>query len=67
MSVVYNGVGAHFRPMTREERAPVLARYGLSGRYIFTAARFEKCKNWRVCSRRSRGIAATSIPTAAWP
>jgi glycosyltransferase involved in cell wall biosynthesis len=45
MTVVYNGVGSHFRAMTPEERAPVLERYGLSGRYIFTAARFEKRKN----------------------
>lgn len=45
VSVVYNGVGAHFRPMAPEERSLILARYGLNGRYIFTAARFEKRKN----------------------
>ncbi len=45
MSVVHNGVGAHFRPMSAEERAPVLARYGIRGRYVFAAARFEKRKN----------------------
>jgi alpha-1,3-rhamnosyl/mannosyltransferase len=45
MSVVHNGVGSHFRPMTAEERAPILARYKLSGRYVFAAARFEKRKN----------------------
>ena len=45
MSVVHNGVGAHFQPMTAAERAPVLARYGISGRYVFAAARFEKRKN----------------------
>lgn len=45
MSVVHNGVGAHFRATTPEEQAPVLARYGLEGRYIFTAAAFEKRKN----------------------
>lgn len=45
MSVVHNGVGAHFRPMRAEERAPILARYGVGGRYVFAAARFEKRKN----------------------
>lgn len=45
MSVVHNGVGAHFRPMNAEQRAPVLARYGVGGRYVFAAARFEKRKN----------------------
>lgn len=45
LSVVHNGVGAHFRPMSAEERAPVLEKYGLGGRYVFAAARFEKRKN----------------------
>lgn len=46
MSVVYNGVGESFRATTAQERAPVLARYGLEGPYLFTAAAFEKRKNF---------------------
>jgi glycosyltransferase involved in cell wall biosynthesis len=45
LSVVHNGVGAHFRPVPQAEAAPVLRRYGLPERYVFCAARFEKRKN----------------------
>jgi glycosyltransferase involved in cell wall biosynthesis len=45
ISVVHNGVGAHFRPLTPAEAAPVLARHGIGGRFVFCAARFEKRKN----------------------
>ena len=45
MSVVHNGVAEHFRTTTEQERAPVLAKYGLDGSYLFIAAAFEKRKN----------------------
>lgn len=45
ISVVHNGVGAHFRPVPAAEAAPVLERHGLPARYVFCAARFEKRKN----------------------
>jgi glycosyltransferase involved in cell wall biosynthesis len=45
LSVVHNGVGAHFRPLDEEEAAPTLARYGITAPYVFCAARFEKRKN----------------------
>jgi glycosyltransferase involved in cell wall biosynthesis len=45
LSVVHNGVGAHFRPVPAAEAAPVLDRLGLTPPYVFCAARFEKRKN----------------------
>lgn len=45
LSVVHNGVGAQFQPTTPEQRAPTLLKYGLTGRYVLSAARFEKRKN----------------------
>jgi glycosyltransferase involved in cell wall biosynthesis len=45
ITVVHNGVGAHFRPIPPAEAAPVLARHGLPARFVFCAARFEKRKN----------------------
>ncbi len=45
ITVIHNGVGAHFRPVPTAESVPVRARYGLPERYVFCAARFEKRKN----------------------
>ncbi|MFN3643627.1 MAG: glycosyltransferase family 4 protein [Gemmobacter sp.] len=45
ITVVHNGVGAHFRPVPPAAAAPVLARHGLPARFVFCAARFEKRKN----------------------
>lgn len=45
ITVVHNGVAAHFRPVPKAEGASVRARYKLPDRYVFCAARFEKRKN----------------------
>lgn len=45
ITVVHNGVGAHFRRVPETEGAPLRARYGLPERYVFCAARFEQRKN----------------------
>lgn len=45
MSVMYNGVGEHFRPVPEQERLPLLARLGINGRYLLFLGRFEQRKN----------------------
>ncbi len=45
MSVLYNGVGEHFRPFDSTERAPYLKRWGIHGKYLLFAGRFEQRKN----------------------
>lgn len=45
MSVLYNGVGEHFRPISLTERAPLLERWGIHGKYLLFAGRFEQRKN----------------------
>ena len=45
MSVVYNGVGEHFKLVDESDRAPILKRLGVSGRYILFTGRFEPRKN----------------------
>ena len=45
MSVIYNGVGTHFRPISEAERRTVLSSYGISGRYLLFVGRIEQRKN----------------------
>ena len=45
MSVVYNGVGEHFRPVPEPARRAALARAGIDGPYALFVGRFEPRKN----------------------
>lgn len=45
MSVVYNGVGAHFKPVAAEDRQRLLERLGIHGPYLLFTGRIEPRKN----------------------
>jgi glycosyltransferase involved in cell wall biosynthesis len=45
LSVIHNGVGAHFRPVPEAERRAVAAAAGVDGPYALFAGRFEPRKN----------------------